>query len=105
MNIFTITDHPDQQFGTIIDGKRVTIRLRYNPVSDRWSFDLSLDDIPKLLGRRIVTGVDLLAAFNFGIGVIFAASVTSSSLPDREALPLQRVKIFHATEAEVGALG
>lgn len=101
MNRFEILDQADQQFGTIINGRRVTIRLRYNPTSDRWSFDLSIDDKPVLQGRRVVTGVDLLAPFDFGLGVIFAASITDGSAPDRAALPAGTVRLFHATAEEV----
>ncbi|MQB37589.1 hypothetical protein DXT97_12385 [Agrobacterium tumefaciens] len=103
MNIFTITDHADQQFGTIINGARVTLRLRYNPTNDRWSFDLSLDDRPVLHGRRVVTGIDLLAPFDFGLGVIFAAAVKAGSVPDRNALPEGNVRFYHATQDEVDA--
>jgi hypothetical protein len=84
MNVLSIIDHPDQQFGTVVSGKRITLRVRYNPVNDRWSLDLSIDDLPVLYGRRIVTGVDLLAPFNIGIGVIFAASVISGAEPGRK---------------------
>lgn len=104
MNVFNIRDHADQQFGTIINGRRVTIRLRYNVTSDRWSFDLSIDDQPVLHGRRVVTGVDLLAPFDFGLGVIFAAAVTTGAVPDRNALPNGTVRMFHATDAEVAAV-
>lgn len=104
MNVFEVLDQPDQQFGTIIDGRRVTIRLRYNPNNDRWSFDLSIDDVPVLHGRKIVTGVDLLAPFRFGLGVIFAAAVTPGSVPDRDALPRATVRMFHASDAEVAAV-
>lgn len=103
MNVFTITDHADQQFGTIINGSRVSLRLRYNPSNDRWSFDLSLDDKPVLQGRRVVTGVDLLAPFDFGIGVMFAAAVKPGSVPDRNALPEGNVRFYHATQEEVDA--
>jgi len=101
MEVFRIIDAADQQFGTIINGRRVTIRLRYNPTSERWSFDLAIDDQPVLLGRRIVTGVDLLAPFNFGLGVVFAAAVTPGAVPDRQALPAGTVKLFHASDAEL----
>lgn len=104
MNVFNIRDHADQQFGTIINGRRVTIRLRYNVTSDRWSFDLSIDDQPVLHGRRVVTGVDLLAPFDLGLGVIFAAAVTAGADPDRDALPNGTVRMFHATDAEVAAV-
>ena len=101
MDVFRIIDAADQQFGTIINGRRVTIRLRYNPTSERWSFDLAIDDQPVLLGRRIVTGVDLLAPFNFGLGMMVALAVTSGAIPDRRALPAGTVKLFHASEAEM----
>lgn len=104
MNVFSIIDAADQQFGTIINGRRVTIRLRYNPTNDRWSFDLSIDDLPVLHGRRIVTGVDLLAPFNLGLGVIFAAEVTPGAVPDRDALPAGEVRVYNASEAEVAAV-
>lgn len=103
MEVFRLIDAADQQFGTIINNRRVTIRLRYNPTSERWSFDLAIDDLPVLQGRRIVTGVDLLAPFNFGLGVIFAAAVTPGAVADREALPAGTVKLFHASDAELAA--
>jgi hypothetical protein len=104
MNVFNVTDHADQQFGTIINNRRVTFRLRYNQSNDRWSFDLSIDDQPVLHGRRIVTGVDLLAPFNLGLGKIIAAVVTPGAVPDRNALPAGEVRIYHLTEDEAEAL-
>lgn len=103
MEVFRVLDHPDQQFGTIINGRRVTIRLRYNSSNDRWSFDLAIDDKPVLHGRRIVTGIDLLAPFNFGLGVIFAAATAPGATPGRQALPSGVVKLFHASDDEVAA--
>lgn len=103
MEVFRIIDAADQQFGTIINGRRVTIRLRYNPTSERWSFDLAIDDLPVLQGRRIVTGVDLLAPFNLGLGLMFAAAVTPGAVPDRQALPAGTVKLFHASDEEAAA--
>ncbi|KQV83232.1 hypothetical protein [Rhizobium sp. Root1220] len=103
MNVFNVVDYADQQFGTIINGRRVTIRLRYNGTNDRWSFDLSIDDLPVLTGRRIVTGVDLLKPFNFGLGAIFAVAVTPGAVPDRAALPAGTVLLFQASDEEVEA--
>lgn len=101
MTLFEIIDEADQQFGTVVDGRRVTIRVRYNVTSDRWSFDLSIDDTPVLYGRRIVTGVDLLSAFGFGIGALFAYPTTDGAEPDRANLPSGGVQFYHATAAEV----
>lgn len=100
---FDVADHADQQFSTVVAGRRVTIRLRYNPTSDRWSFDLSIDDLPVLHGRRVVTGVDLLAPFDFGVGAIIAAAVTPGAEPDRRGLPLGTVRLFAVTEEEIEA--
>lgn len=102
MNVFNIIDASDQQFGTVINNRRVTIRLRYNVTTDRWSFDLSIDDLPVLHGRRVVTGVDLLAAYDFGLGMIFAYSATGEQ-PDRDALPAGTVQLFQANQSELEA--
>lgn len=103
MNLFEIRDHADQQFGTIINSRRVTIRLRYNTTIDRWSFDLSIDDEPVLYGRRVVTGVDLLAAFDFGIGMIFASVMRDGGEPSRSGLVDGSVRMFSASLAEYEA--
>lgn len=98
MIVFEIADEADQQFATILNNRRVTIRLRYNVSVGRWSFDLSLDDLPVLHGRRIVTGIDLLEPFAFGIGMLVAAPIKPGSIPDRDDLPNGNVKLFHLTE-------
>lgn len=100
---FTVINEADQQFGTVINGRRVTLRLRYNVTSDRWSFDLSIDDLPVLHGRKIVTGVDLLAPFGFGLGAIFAVPEKEGSEPDRTNLVNGNVRLYHATDAEIAA--
>ena len=101
MQVFTITNHPDQEFGTIVNNRRVSIRLRYNAVTDRWSFNLSLDDTPILYGRRIVTGIDLLAAYDFGIGMFFAGGNTDKANPGRTELHLGEVIFFQADESDI----
>lgn len=98
---FAIIDEADQQFATVLGGRRVTIRLRYNVTTDRWNMDLSIDDQPVLTGRRIVTGVDLLAPFNLGIGSIFAMAEQAGAMPDRNNLPRGIVRLYHATETEM----
>lgn len=97
---FDIIDAADQQFGTVLNRRRVTIRLRYNVRTDRWSFDLSIDNLPVLHGKRITTGVDLLASFNFDIGQIFAWPVVPGSQPDRINLPNGNVRLYHVSDEE-----
>lgn len=99
---FKIIDEPDQQFATVMNNQRVTIRLWYAVFNDRWSADISIDGEPVLHGRKIVEGVDLLAAFNFGIGVIFAHSEHDEK-PGRDELPNGLVTVYHATQEEIDA--
>lgn len=104
MEVLPIKDHADQKFGAVIDGQRVTFRLRYNGHLDRWCFDLSIDDLPVINGRRIVIGQDLLRPFSFGIGAIVAAPVDGVSLPGRRQLVDGRVKVFHLSDAELAEI-
>lgn len=99
---FNIIDEPKQKFSVLLNRRRVTFTLWYNQTNDRWSFDLALDNAPVLHGRKIVTGVDLLAPYNLGIGVLFAFSDTDQA-PNRENLPLGIVKIYHTTQEEIDA--
>lgn len=97
-----IVDEPKQKFSVIINRRRVTFTVWYNQTSDRWSFDLSLDDVPVVHGRRIVTGVDLIAPYDLGIGVLFAYSETGAE-PNRSNLPSGIVKLYHTTQEEIDA--
>ncbi len=79
-----------------MNGRRVQMRLVYNVKADRWSFDLWVDDVAVLKGRRIVTGCDLVGAFAFGIGQIVAAPWEDAALsPDRQTLPAGRVRLIN----------
>lgn len=98
-----VIDAADQEFSVVLLNRRATFRLRYAPFSDRWSLDLSLDDEPVLHGRRIVLGVDLLAAFNFGIGHLVAATAQEggTAAPGRDELPDGVVRLYHFTDADI----
>lgn len=102
MNVFKIIDEADQQFSAVMNNRRVTIRLRYNKVLDRWMLDLSIDDVPVLNGRRIVAGLDLLRGFGFGVGAIVAYSPTGAA-PGRSAFPLGSVKLYQVSADEMKA--
>lgn len=100
---FRILDEPRQKFSVLLNRRRVTFELWYSLTTDRWSFDLAIDGATVLNGRRIVTGVDLLAPFNLGIGILFAAPEAAGTVPNRSALPLGTVKLYHTTQEEVDA--
>lgn len=100
---FNIADHADQEFSAVLSQRRVTIRLRHNPIVDRWSFDIAVDGAPVLHGRRIVTGVDLLEPFELGVGAVFALSEGAHHTPGRSQLPAGLVRLYHADEGELDA--
>lgn len=99
---FQIRDQAHQKFSVILNRRRVTMKLWYSTYNDRWSMDISIDGEPVLTGRRIVTGSDLLAPFNLGIGVIFAFSEGNNE-PGRDQLPQGLVKLYHTTQEEIDA--
>lgn len=104
MKQFTVIDAADQQFGTILNNRRVTIRLRYNVTTERWSMDLAIDDLPVLHGQRVVLGVNLIGAYDLDIGAIFAVAVTGDAIPDRDALPSGRVRMYYASAEELAGI-
>lgn len=96
-----ITSAPSQAFTTTLSDKRCDFRVDYSTWADRWSFDLSVEGVPVLAGRRIVTGVDLIAPFRLGIGSIIAAGWGDQEAePNRDNLPSGVVRLFHVGEEE-----
>lgn len=95
-----VIDAADQQMGLILNNRRVTLRLRYNIGTNRWSFDLSIDDQVVLHGQRMTLGVDLFAPFSFGLGKLFLLSVDGVSLPGRTELPSRLVRLYHVSDEE-----
>lgn len=93
---FNIINAPGQRFSTVIADQKVTIRLRYNTLSDRFAMDLAIDEVPVLTGRKVVSEVDLLSPFDFGIGAIFAADIDGRGRePTLDAFVAGHVKLFH----------
>lgn len=92
----TVIDAPSQAFTTTLSGKRCDFVLNFNAWVNRWSFDLAIDGVPVFSGRRIVTGIDLIAAFGFGIGSLIAVPWGSDpAQPGRTELPSGRVRLLH----------
>lgn len=99
-----IIDAPSQAFTTTLAGRRCDFVVNYSTSDNRWSFNLDVDGIRVLSGRRIVLGVDLLAPFNLSIGNLIAAPWGDEEVePGRTELPSGRVRLFHYDPAEVAA--
>lgn len=100
---FSIIDAADQQWGAILNNRRVTMRLWWNQIANSWSFDLAEDDLPLLTGRRVVLGADMLAAFNLDLGQIWALDFKTGAYPGRTELPAGDVRLYHVSDEEVEA--
>jgi hypothetical protein len=99
-----IIDAPSQSFTTTLSGRRCDFVVNYSTWANRWSFDLDVDGIRALSGRRIVTGVDLVQPFALGIGNLIAAPWGDSTAePGRTELPSGRVRLFHFDPLEAAA--
>lgn len=99
-----IIDAPSQAFSTTLAGKRCDFVVNYSTWANRWSFDLDVESVRVLSGRRIVLGVDLIAPFNLGIGSLVAAPWGDEDVePGRTELPSGRVRLFHYDPNEVSA--
>lgn len=96
LNQLSIIDASGQVVSTVANGLKVTIRLRYNVQAQRFAMDLAIDETDVLKGRKVVSEVDLLAPFAFGIGSIFAADVDRKGRPATLANFVNgTVKLFH----------
>lgn len=99
-----IIEAPSQSFTTTLSGRRCDFVVNYSTWANRWSFDLDVDGVRVLSGRRIVTGVDLVKQFALGIGNLIAAPWGDSTAePGRTELPSGRVRLFHFDPDEVAA--
>lgn len=100
----TIIDAPSQAFTTTLAGKRCDFVVNYSTWAARWFFDLDVDGVRVLSGRKIVLGVDLLQPFGLGIGSLIAAPWGDEEVePGRTELPSGRVRLFHYDPAEAAA--
>jgi len=99
---FQVNEAARQKFSTVIERRRVTIRIQFNHVANRWFFDLALDGDYVLFGRKVVRNVNLIEPFNFGIGVIFAFSPQDFEA-ERDNLANGLVKIYQVDQGELDA--
>jgi hypothetical protein len=97
-----VIEAPSQSFSTTLAGKRVAIDLDWNETSGRWYFALSVDDVLKVAGRRIIMGVDLLAPFQLRMGALIAVDWEGrGASPGRQELPSGRVRLMHYEDGAV----
>jgi hypothetical protein len=84
----TVIDAPWQRLETYLSDTAVSIELFWNTSLERWAMSLAIAGVTVLQGRRLVTGVDLLGPYQFGIGRLFVVDwAGQGGQPGRATLP------------------
>lgn len=96
-----LTDSPDQEFSLSLEGKAVTMRVRWNGTANHWHMDLNVEGVTVLNGKRIVLESDLVEPYRFGIGRIFAVAATDGAEPTRDAFADRSVRLYQANDADL----
>lgn len=98
MTQLLFSDTADQSFSELVDGKRMTFRFRYNTTSAAWSMDISVDGTEKMLGRRLVYGLN-----PFYHEFFKGALICDGAQPTRQSLPDQSCQVYVVSEKELDA--
>lgn len=106
MTRIPITAEPYQQFQVDLEGRLITMRVRFGHLTDAWTFDILDEDLVDLVrGKRITLRTDLLRGHAWQLGGLVA--VASHDLGDDPGAGDfgvdGRVNLFHLSEAEVAA--
>ncbi len=104
MTIIPVGLAASQVFSMILETRKVTIRLVYIALLDRWTIDLDRDEVTILSGQRLVTGIDMLGAYNFKLGALFCiAGDGPGDDPGRNDFE-ERLQLIHVSEDEIEAV-
>jgi hypothetical protein len=91
-----IINAPWQRLETYLGDTAVSLELLWNTFSERWSLSLFIQGEVKLQGKRLVTGVDLIAPYNLRIGRLFLVDWEAlGGQPGRSELPSGQFRLIH----------
>lgn len=92
----TVIDAPWQRLETYLSDRAAAIELLWNETTARWSMSLEIEGATVLTGKRLVTGADLLAPYQFGIGSLYVVDWAGlGGSPGRETLPAGEFRFWH----------
>lgn len=92
-----VLDHPDQEFLIRLGNKDIRIKLLFNPSSNRWTMDIWINENLALCGRKIITGIDIIARYELEIGHIYAIDTRASpAQPERYSFTSGDVRLVHS---------
>lgn len=94
-----VINAPWQRMETYLGDAAVSLELFWNAYLERWSLSLAVAGVTKLQGRRLVTGVDILAPYQLGIGRLFLVDwAAQGGQPGRAELPAGQFRLIHDDE-------
>lgn len=79
MKQLQVIDAPDQRFRISLGGVQYDFRLKYNVAAESWYMDVEVDSTPKVSGRRITSGANLLRAVSGATGQLYAVQLDATS--------------------------
>lgn len=103
MQEIKLTDAPSQTFETRLEDQRASFAFKFNTISNRWTFDLSVGGIIVLQGRKLVPDINVVLPYtHFDIGILFCTDPEGKgNLPDRDNVPGGVVRIFVISKEEL----
>lgn len=101
MREIILTSDARQQISEVINGVTVNFNIWYNGMTDRWTIAAEVAGVVVFEGRKLVAGVDLLAPFDLGLGLMLLGTVVAGSVPDRDAFVDGKMKLYLASEADL----
>jgi hypothetical protein len=108
MKRIPFTGYTRERLTTTIEGRTISLRVRYSSESESWFLDLAetqpgTEETPLLSGRRITLGNDLLGSLDLRLGALYAIDTTGAGVDPGAGDLGSRVLIYHLTEAELAA--
>lgn len=106
MQELKLTDAPSQTFETRLEDQRATFTFKFNTVSQRWTFDLLINNQIVLQGRKLILDINVVMPYvHFDIGVLFCTDPErKGNLPDRFNIPGGLVRIFTIPKEELSGV-
>ena len=93
MNRVRFTSDPAQRRSVLSGGRRHTFTFR--TIGDSLHVDVARDDATLAAGLRVVGGVDILGASDFGVGALIAERVTGEGPVTAQDVFTGRVRVLH----------
>lgn len=101
MRIIPLSKNYSAIFTIELESEIYQFRTLFNSRAGNWSFDLFRDDVEIVSGVSMILGSNIIAQYNFDIGVLLMVDLERTFL-DATAFDIgERVVLVHTTEEEI----